>query len=79
MSVQQGGMEGRKVPSSGTEDMRVGVNAELVMLGGWQCQETGSVAKTSTCLSFWEERPNLAAVRATVQYTIATGRLACEN
>lgn len=32
-------MEERKASSSGTEEMRVGVNAEAVMLSGWQCQE----------------------------------------
>lgn len=36
-------MEERKAFSSGTEEMRVGVNVllEVVMLSGWQCQEIG--------------------------------------
>ena len=43
----EGGMEERKASSSGTEEMRVGVNAEVVMLSGWQCQENeGSVSST---------------------------------
>jgi hypothetical protein len=32
-------MEERKASNSGTEEIRVGVNAEMVMSGGRQCQE----------------------------------------
>lgn len=34
-------MEERKASSSGTAEMRVGVEAEVVMLNRWQCQEIG--------------------------------------
>lgn len=41
--VLEGGMEERKGFSSGTEEMRVGVKGEeVVMLSGWwQCEEAG--------------------------------------
>ena len=40
-------MEERKASSSGTEEIRVGVTAEVVMLSGWQYQENeGSVSAT---------------------------------